>query len=115
MGWTISSTAGFNAAASSRGPSTFLPKTQKSALYLYFLKSCQEDCGVDGSPGGFDGAPFGMEMLLLVGFGALQSSQALSLSSQRSARVKQANSLAQTVYGHVETTYWSLHGDIRVS
>ena len=41
-----------------------------SALYLYCLKGCQEDCGVDGSPGGFDGGPFGMEMLLLVGFGA---------------------------------------------
>ena len=38
---------------------------------LRFEQGCQEDCGVDGSPGGVDGGPFGTDQSLVVGFGAL--------------------------------------------
>ena len=51
MGWTISGTTGFFAAGSSGGFSTCLRKNQEFCVVVVFVQGCQEDCGVDGSPG----------------------------------------------------------------
>ena len=64
---------------------------QEFCVVFVFEEGCQEDCGVDGSPGHVDGRPFGMDQSLFAGFGVLQGSQGLSHSSQESARVKKAN------------------------
>ena len=58
-------------------------KTQEFCVVFVSEWRCEEDCGVDGSPGGVDGKPFGMDQPLFTSVGALQRSQGLSLSHPR--------------------------------
>ena len=69
-----------------------------------------EDCGVDGSPGGVDCRPFGMDQPLFTSF----VRKDCRFHPKNLYKPNKPTLLAQKVRGHVETTHWSPHGDLRV-